>query len=58
MVKKITTLLGHHTGIGEDLDVETRNMIALGFKNSIGKYQVAIRVVNQIGKSQKYKKYE
>lgn len=57
MVKWGTAIIEHKSKMQQDFTVEERNLISVGFKNHVGNLQTAIRVVTQIAKSAKYKKY-
>ena len=57
MVKWCTDIIELKAKMQKDFTVEERNLISVGFKNHVGHLQTAVRVVRQIGKSAKYKKY-
>ena len=58
MYKWIQEIIKLYSEANKDFDVEVRNMIAICFRNCIGKHTGGLKILDAIGKSKKYKKYK
>ena len=57
MYKWVKEITEHYISASKDFDVELRNMIAICFRNCIGKQTGAVKILDALSRSKKYKKY-
>ena len=54
MAEFLQELIHLRLEIKEDFTVEERNLISVGFKNHIGHFQTAVKIIKAVDKTAKY----